>query len=264
MKFRPIEPADFDWFRVPPISASAIGWVLLDPMPVGFTAIDSVPGLPTLSDLYLYILPSQREMGYGRKLLQYNIEQAAKRGYKQLSTFVENEHSLFAGFLKAQNFYVEHVEIALKATMPTHCPPTLDQLSTLPDDITYSHLRSLYDNSFGNSKWYQPFADDKDVYSGLEEDHTIYYMKENGETIGFALVEYHGNRAEVEPFGIVADKQGQGFGRKLLSALFHEFSRKNIATVELATWSDNLPALALYQAFGFEGQSTRTFLAFDL
>ena len=264
MKFRPIEQGDFEWFRVPPISRSAIGWVLVDPMPVGFTAIDSVPGLPHLADLYLYILPSQREMGYGRKLLEHSIREATERGYKQLSTIVENEQSLFAGFMKAQNFYTEHVEVTLKAEIPAHCPPTLETLVTLPDDVTYSHLRKLYDDSFGATKWYQPFASDHDVYKGIEPDHVIYYLKEGQEVIGFALVEYSEGQAEIEPFGIVASKQGRGFGRILLKALFHEFSRKNITHVELSTWSNNLPALALYQSFGFEGQSTRTFLAYDL
>lgn len=264
MKFRPIESGDFEWFRVPPISTSAVGWVLLDPQPVGFTAIDSVPGIPHLADLYLYVLPSQREMGYGKKLLNASLEQAISKGYKQISTVVENEQSQFAKFLKAQSFYVEHVEIALSAEVPAYVSPTLDELETLSNHQTYTEMRRLYDDSFGTERWYQPYASNNDVLSSTGTDHVIYYLKDGRDIAAFALVDYLEGVAEIEPFGVVAAKQGQGFGRKLLKALFYEFSRKNIARVELATWSDNLPALSLYQSFGFEGQSTRTFLAYDL
>jgi len=59
----------------------------------------------------------------------------------------------------------------------------------------------------------------------------------------------------IHMFGIDPDHQGKGWGRELLAAAVHHMKRKGAVRVELTVDRENLPAVSLYSAFGFEARA---------
>lgn len=257
--FRPISHSDFQYFRIPPLPASATGWVLLDPMPVGFCAFDPVPGLPDIADVYLYVLSSNRGNGAGSRLLAHVSQEAKAAGVTRLSTIVDDPKGWFATYLRARGFYEEHVEIDMVCQVPSWTRPALHELVELPNADAAYLMQQLYDECFRGTAWYQPYTDVSEIADSIAGGDEVLFMFEQGTPVGFAAVSYANSTVEVEPFGIVKAQQGQGFGRKLMQSLMHRMHRKNIREVRLSVWASNLPALALYGSFGFEGVNTRTF-----
>ena len=264
IRFRPILHGNISYFRLPSLPESSVGWILEAPLPVGFCAFDALPGLPHIGDLYVFVLASERRNGYGTDLLEKVSNAAQKAGIRQLSTLVENPQSGTAQFLLKHGFYEEHLEIELMLELTTPVRPTLEQLVTYPPEKTTHLMQQLYDSSFSQTAWYQPYTDVAEIEESLLWGSQVYFLLQHGEPIGFASVKIEGEVAEIEPLGIVKQKQGQGFGRILLQALLHNFSLEPIKRVRLAVWQKNIAALALYESFGFCGVSTRTFFAKDL
>lgn len=263
-RFRPIIQGDINYFRLPALPKSAIGWILENPYPVGFCAFDVLPGLPHIADMYLHVLPSERGVGYGKQLLEKICAEALAADIHQLSTLVENSRSETAKFLLKQNFYEEHLEIELMLDLPKSVRPTLTELVTYSPERAARLMQQLYDKSFSHTAWYQPYIDVAEIEENLLCGAQIYFLLHAGQPIGFASTNIDGSVAEVEPLGIIREKQGQGFGRKLLQALLYQFAHEGLGQVHLVVWQTNLPALTLYESCGFRGTKTRTFFAKDV
>jgi ribosomal-protein-alanine N-acetyltransferase len=87
----------------------------------------------------------------------------------------------------------------------------------------------------------------------LKAAHNHYVAARIAErVVGYAGISRLGRRApfeyEVHTIGVDPDCQGMGIGRRLLTALL-EFA--DGATVFLEVRTDNAPAIALYEGFGF-------------
>ncbi len=235
-----------------------------DVFPVGFAAFDPVPGLPHIADFYLFVLPSGRGAGIGQKLLDYVSKKAKSAEIKQLSTFSENPRSELARYLRSRDFYEEHVEIVLSYEVPSWTRPTLTELVTFPPEQAAALMHQLYDASFQDTPWYQPYADTSEILESIQSGSEVYFLMHEGEPIGFTSANIEDGVVEIEPLGIVRAHHGQGFGRKMMEALLYQFAKDGISEVRLAVWASNLPALTLYESIGFQGVNTRTFLAKDL
>ena len=73
------------------------------------------------------------------------------------------------------------------------------------------------------------------------------------EVVGAApfAVEEAWNAIVLVMLNVLPDYQGRGGGRSLLDAVCEEAKERGLARVLVATTNDDLPALALYQRYGF-------------
>ena len=76
---------------------------------------------------------------------------------------------------------------------------------------------------------------------------------EGDEVAGLAAyaVEVAWNTLALVMLNVLPDYQGQGTGRALLDAVRNDASQRSLARVIVATSNDDLPALGLYQRYGF-------------
>ena len=76
---------------------------------------------------------------------------------------------------------------------------------------------------------------------------------DGGEVVGVATVavEEVWNAIVLVMLNVLPAYQGRGGGRSLLDAVREEAQRRGLARILVATTNDDLPALALYQRYGF-------------
>jgi [ribosomal protein S18]-alanine N-acetyltransferase len=75
--------------------------------------------------------------------------------------------------------------------------------------------------------------------------------------VGFALVREAAGEAEILSIGVVPDARGRGAGWALLAAAVDRLRLRGISDLFLEVDESNLPALALYRAFGFRERGRR-------
>jgi [ribosomal protein S18]-alanine N-acetyltransferase len=79
-----------------------------------------------------------------------------------------------------------------------------------------------------------------------------YVVAETGpEIVGYAGLAAAGGDADVQTLAVAPSRRRRGTGSALLEALLDEAARRGCARVFLEVRADNLPALALYERFGF-------------
>ncbi len=84
----------------------------------------------------------------------------------------------------------------------------------------------------------------------LSSDCTdAFVCEENGETVGYAIVENVLDEGCLTSIAVREDKRGKGFGKKLLEFALKE---SKAASVYLEVMKTNEPAIALYNSCGFE------------
>jgi ribosomal-protein-alanine N-acetyltransferase len=81
---------------------------------------------------------------------------------------------------------------------------------------------------------------------------------ETGTVDGFAVASLLAGQAELEIIVIAAERQGRGWGRRLLQELIGELRRKDVHEVFLEVRVSNQAALHLYRSFGFAETGRRT------
>ncbi len=265
MIIRPIQTADFAYFEIPTFASTAHGWVLEDAYLIGYAAIDPVPGLPHICDLYGFIDPAFRRRGYGSQFLKFVISQAnAIGGVRQLSVSIDSTIEDSIPFLKKRDFYYEHLEYEMSRSVKGDIRPTGFDLKCLPSYQAAQQMIRLYDVCFQTLAWYQPYCDEMEVLDNLGNDGQIYFLESMGQLVGFAGVLYENGKAEIEPLGVVPAVRGEGFGRILINTLLYIFSQRGCNFAHLTVWADNTPALRLYESVGFVRQDKRQFMALDL
>jgi len=88
---------------------------------------------------------------------------------------------------------------------------------------------------------------------------TRYYIvaRDDTEVVGYAGAFALAPDGDVQTIAVCIDRQGTGVASLLLTALIDELQRRGSMQVLLEVRSDNAPALALYERFGFERISQR-------
>lgn len=266
MRIRPFRLSDLEYFRIPPFPDNAVAWVLVDPAPIGYAAHAPLPGTPELADLYGFIFPHMRRRGYGSHLLTHLINDLiANSQVRQLAAPVDNLRGATAQFLHANRFVIDHEEWDLINVHVDGSPPTGHNLQAFSPEKAARRFLTLYDDSFALSPWYQPYADEDELIADLGSSSMLLFLRdEQGEDVGFAGIRYAGDTAEIEPFGVAYDRQGEGFGRILLTTLLHHFSQRSIQIVKLSIWANNRAAFRLYRQYGFTIAHARTYLALNI
>lgn len=265
---------------VAPLVASRSGraWTLLvDNIPIAYAAILPVPGLPGLVELEGFVAPAWQRQGYGTHLLTHIKEELKGTAVSQLSYPVPHLHTPAAHFLLKNNFFTEHEERMLELTMVN------GQWSTINDHLQLATLRQaqgrlchlplataiplfcrLYAACFTGLPWNQPFTE-AEVAATLRHREELLFLMENETPIGFVWLRPQANNTvELEPIGIIPEKQGQGYGRTLLHLVLSQLAAQGVTAVTLGVWANNIPALHLYHSLGFRQTESIIYLAYDL
>lgn len=234
---------------------------------VGYTAVFSVPGLDGLLEMQGGIHPAYQRRGLGSALLRGVLDALADSPFHTISYPVESMDTAVARFLQYHNFWVEHEEWTMTLTDLTSLPPIPKHhctVQTLTRAESISQFLALYDASFVDTPWNQPFSAEEVELTFASTDEMLFLT--NGEKLlGCAWLRYpEAHHAEIEPIGIVQGEQGKGYGRILLTTILHKLAQRHIQTVSLGVWANNTKAIALYQSVGFVHISTITYLAHSL
>jgi ribosomal protein S18 acetylase RimI-like enzyme len=241
--------------------------VVMQERPVAFAAISTVPGLPNIAHLEGFVALEWQRQGLGRCLLGYVCREARQQGLAQLSCPVEELESPVSRFLLGRGFELEHEEIILKR-------PTLDQLPmirnatsgeivTLPRQEAISHFCNLYELVFFGLPWYQPYSP-VEVVSLLRSADDMLFLRINGKLCGFVWQQLEANTGVIEPIGVIATNQGNGYGRQLLLAALHRLRERGAQRAQIGAWKTNQGALRLYESFGFQHDRSLHYLALNL
>jgi GNAT superfamily N-acetyltransferase len=182
---------------------------------------------------------------------------------------VDSLNSAAACFLLNRGFFIEHEEVKLRYEdlddmIPDLLPPGFETM-TLPMPGTATTFRHLYDLSFGDTPWHQPYLSDEEVLQELEDADDLHYLTHNHRPVGFAWLRWPSlKEAEVEPLGIIPDYQQRGLGRLFLEQVMDQAERQGAESVQISAWKQNEAALALYRRIGFHLYATTTYLGYQI
>lgn len=233
----------------------------------GYATADPVPGLPGVYDLSGGIVPARRRRGLGTRLLRHVQAAASGAGIRQLSGRVESLEDETAVFLLSRDFYVEHEECLLELPDGTELPPVPDEphseLVNLPRERAVAEFQRLYDDSFGDTPWSQPYTA-AEVAATLARPDDLLFLAVDGRPIGVAWhVVLPDGRGRIEPIGVARAYQGRGHGRRLLLTALHRLRGREATVIEIGLWRNNAVAMHLYKSLGFSEAGQWYYLAYD-
>lgn len=234
----------------------------------GYATADPVPGLPGIYDLAGGIVPVHRQSGLGDRLLRHVQVAAAGTEIRRLSCRTNDLTDETAVFLLRRGFYVEHEECLLKlppsAELPIVPGEPPSELLILPRERAVPEFRRLYDESFNDTLWSQPYTE-AEVAAMLAQPEDLLFLAVDGHLVGVAWHELlPDGRGRIEPIGIAPDYQGRGYGRRLLVAALHRLRGRGAGILEIGLWRDNTVAMHLYTSLGFMETDRWYYLACDL
>jgi ribosomal protein S18 acetylase RimI-like enzyme len=235
--------------------------------PIGYAALLSLPGLPHLFELTGGIVPTLRRQGAGSVLWQAVRDAAAGTAVQHITHTVDSLDAPAACFLQHHGFALEHEEWTMtldKLPTASFMPPTRPgQLRRVDRATAVRTLPALYDRCFAHTAWFQPYTT-AEVSATWQPGDELWTLVADGATIGFAwLHRPTPHTAEIEPVGIVPEKQGMGYGRTLLTSLIQQLQNRGLQTVSLGVWAVNETAVRLYQSLGFRHISSSYSLTYS-
>lgn len=120
---------------------------------------------------------------------------------------------------------------------------------TLTDVIT---IKNNLISDFDNFWTYQILKEE------LESENSSYLVaRMNNEIVGFAGIKVVLDEADIMNIVIKKNYRNQGIGTLLLESLISLAKRLNLNSLSLEVSEKNLPAIHLYQKFGFESLGVR-------
>jgi len=228
--------------------------------PIGYAALLPLPGLPHLFELTGGILPALRRQGAGSFLWQALRRNLMGTAVQHITHTVDSLKSPATCFLQHHGFALEHEEWTMtldKLPAATFTPPTRPgQLRRMDRAAAVRTLPALYERCFAPTAWFQPYSA-AEVSATWQPGDELWTLVADGATIGFAwLHRPTPHAAEIEPIGIVPEKQGMGYGRTLLTTLLQQLKNQGMQTVSLGVWQQNETAVHLYHSLGFRHVSS--------
>ena len=139
------------------------------------------------------------------------------------------------------------------------------RLQSYQRSLAIKRFRELYESSFTNLAWYQPYLSDDEVSADMEDDDSITFLLEGEMPVGFIWLRWpEPKTAEIEPLGVVESHQGRGLGRFLLGNGLKMAAAQGTDKVTIGVWSENYPAIQLYRGLGFRHVRTLTYLVYNV
>ncbi|GJM41880.1 MAG: hypothetical protein DHS20C20_21620 [Ardenticatenaceae bacterium] len=234
--------------------------ITLKDQPIGYATLLPLPGLPGLFELAGGIAPQFQRQGAGSFLWQTIKHDLMGTAVQQTTYTVNSLDTPTARFLLHHHFAVEHEEYTMvlndldNITLPN--PNTPFHLQRIGRQTAVPSLPDLYERCFVGTPWCQPYSA-AEVAATWQPDDQLYYLGEDNQDIGFVWLHFpKAGVAEIEPIGIVQEKQGLGYGRTLLTVTLNQLQSQGIKTVTLGVWASNLAAISLYQSTGFQTRSS--------
>ena len=228
--------------------------------PIGYAVLLPLPGLPHLFELTGGIAPRFQRQGAGSFLWQAVQQAVTGTGIQQITFTIDDLASPASHFLQHHQFELEHEEwtmqlenVATAVFNPSSLPAKLQKVGR---DTAVRTLPQLYQRSFAHTPWFQPYTA-AEVAATWEPSDELWRLVSDATPIGFAWLHFpEPTIAEIEPIGIVRQKQGVGYGRFLLTSLLQNLQNRGVQTVTLGVWTTNETAVHLYQSLGFRHTSS--------
>ncbi len=105
------------------------------------------------------------------------------------------------------------------------------------------------------SEYITPSWTEEQTRTTLASAYTdAFVTEENGETVGYAILENVLDEGCLTSIAVRDDKRGKGIGKKLLS---YALSESKAASVYLEVSENNVPAISLYTSCGFRKTGER-------
>lgn len=79
----------------------------------------------------------------------------------------------------------------------------------------------------------------------------------DGETVGMITFSYADDSADIEDIVVKKSERKKGYGKALLDTAFNEIKNDRITKIFLEVRENNIPAINLYEKFGFNKISVR-------
>lgn len=223
--------------------------------PIGYAALLPLPGLPHLFELTGGIAPPFQRQGAGSFLWHTLRQDVTGTAVQQITVTTDDLASPAARFLQHHQFALEHEEWTMHlknlATAVFNPPLLPGKLQKLDRATAVRILPNLYKRCFAHTPWFQPYAA-AEVAATWEPTDELWTLISDELPIGFAWLHFPSpHTIEIEPIGIVREKQGLGYGRFLLTSILQKLQNQGIQTVSLGVWANNETAVRLYQSVGF-------------
>jgi ribosomal protein S18 acetylase RimI-like enzyme len=250
------------------LEAGGAAWVAARGKRVnGYAILAPVPGLPGVFELTGGVATPWQGRGLGTNLLAAVKADAPAVGARRLSCFVADLTGESGRFLLNRGFFVEHEECLLERDMALGLPDAGEHpelaVRTLPRETAVALFPTLYETSFAGLPWAQPYSA-AETEALLDRADDLLFLVRGEEPVGFAWLETElAGMGRIEPFGIVADHQGRGYGAWLLRAALARLRERRVAVARLGLWRENTAAMTLYQKAGFNETSNWYYLAYD-
>ena len=237
--------------------------------PIGYAALLPIPGLPNLFELSGGIAPEFQRQGAGSFLWQLLKQDVQGTAVHHITHTVSDLNNHAALFLHHHQFELEHEEWTMELpNLQAHILPSptmrLCHLQQADRETAVRTLPDLYQRCFSGTPWFQPYTA-AEIAATWEPTDQSYYLMEDDAPIGFVWL--HADKdgtTEIEPVGIVREKQGMGYGRILLTTVLKKLQTQAVATVSLGVWVNNHIAIQLYQKLGFRHVSSSYNLVYTL
>lgn len=235
----------------------------------GYALVDPLPGLEGVCELGGCIAPKHRRQGFASYLLTHLAAELSDSTLRLITHPVETLDSIAAHFLLKQGWFIEHEEINWQfdemEDLAVGELPSDYKVETLPLPVSANTFRRLYERSFGGFAWFQPYLDDKEVIQELESAEDIIFLVHDEKPVGFAWVRWQDLlEAEIEPVGLIPDYQHRGLGQPFLEQVLRQAREQGARTIKIGAWKDNFAAISLYRKIGFQLESTKTYLGYQI
>ncbi len=231
---------------------------------IAYARLVPLSGLPELADLYGGVAPTRRRQGWGRRLWEHLRTAAADWPLAAIEHRLDTPEGPARSFLTAQGFRPGHEELVLRRTLARPLPPlalaTGLSLKTLDRAPAIALFRRLYDDSFRDRPWYQPFASEADVAAAVPDAADMLFLFQAETPVGVVCL----HDEVIEPLAVRPAHQRRGFGRLLLLAALHELVRRGRGEASIGAWRTNEPALSLYRQLDFVLHERVVYLRYDL
>jgi ribosomal protein S18 acetylase RimI-like enzyme len=238
--------------------------------PVGYAKAMCVPGLDQHYELRGCINPRFRHQGLGSSLLASVMKELQDSGVKKITYVVNTEPDPGSAFLLKRGFSIEHQEwimelvdfsiLSEKAALPGNF-----SLSSYPVSEAISIFRELYEQTFKELPWYQPYESEEQVAEELVDPEDILFLRHFQEDVGFCWLRQRNREiGEIEPIGLVKRLRRKGLGKGLLREGVLRLQLRGVSRVQIGVWRDNVAGIKLYREVGFRRVQTITHLGIEL
>lgn len=194
--------------------------------------------------------PEWRRKGIFKRLYGLAIDECKRRKFERILLLCDDKSEAAMEFIKATGsiYKFSEYKMRLKENNTAYEASNLvirKAKNSDGDDI--SRLDSIFFD-LPNINLSNPEEEEK--------NNLVTFMIElDGNTIGKIRVHSEGEASYIYGFGILPEYRRRGYGREALSGILNLIAKNNISKVYLEVAADNLNALNLYKACGFENEA---------